>query len=193
MRRLVVVLVALGALLHAASGQAEEPPEQLGVFRHEVHAKVHARDSLECVACHQVGGGLDLDLPDEALDEAFLEPPPGACHHCHDRDVRSGGFAPTACETCHTEVQAPDTHGAGWMPQHGIDARYEGGACLDCHKQPFCVECHERKDRVRTTTHDPTWLSIHGIAVRAAPATCDGCHLQQDCVRCHQSAAGRAP
>jgi hypothetical protein len=173
----------LVALLSAAE------PEALSRFEHARHEKVLAREGLACSACHQVGGSLP-GASAETLDEVFMMPGAQACHSCHrpergDRRSR----APSRCQTCHAAAPAPTDHGAGWLSLHGQEARMGVQSCSDCHRDAFCVDCHENKESIRFEVHDRSWLSVHGIAARAQPAECSTCHVQAECVSCHSSGA----
>ena len=191
-RWLALCLVAAFAM--AADGldlDAAEVDAIFDRFDHAEHAKAFDKASLPCTGCHQVGATGDPRLSGEALDRALLRPPEGACHFCHNP---SGGVpfkgAPQRCDTCHENVPAPPSHGAGWMTAHGPEARLSPVACESCHRRDACIDCHERQTPVDFKVHDRSWLSVHGIAARTNPSECATCHLQTDCVTCH---AGGAP
>ena len=185
MTRSVLGLSACGILassfwlVGAESTVSEMGEVDLHRFDHGEHGKALEREGLACVACHAVGA--PAEAPD---DEQALKPPDAACHFCHvdsTRQVR----APSRCETCHADVGRPDSHGVGWLDEHGSASRL--GACSDCHRSGFCVDCHERRESVRYQVHDRTFLSVHGIEVRVDPSSCGTCHAESFCVSCHSS------
>ena len=190
---LLALFLGLGGATALARNDGAALSDLFDKFDHQRHTKALKREGLACPACHQVGGHVDGQLTDEALDQVFLTPPPGACHYCHNppADLRPSG--PSRCETCHETVEPPTGHGAGWIELHGADARLGAQTCRDCHRSEYCVECHQRKESVTFQVHDRAWLSVHGIAARTEPASCGSCHLQADCVACHSTADGRFP
>lgn len=178
---------ALAALLLATTALAGEDLDAIfDRFDHEDHAAVLRRQEVGCPTCHAIG----------RAEGTSLRPDPSVCHTCHAPG--QGGLgdgvglraAPDRCGGCHPTVRPPPTHVAGWLEQHGAEARYDGESCRTCHDRSSCVDCHDRRVNGAFAVHDPSWLRTHGIAVRAAPASCDGCHAQAECTTCHASVAG---
>ncbi len=187
---------ALG--LGVALGSAALAGEQEAIFErfdHAAHEKALVRAKVGCVACHQVGApaaGQDA----AQLAATWLGAPKAVCHECHAPGEGALGVgpgqrgAPRACGSCHAETPRPDTHVAGWVQHHGLDATASGATCRDCHERSDCVDCHDRRENSEHRVHDPTWLTVHGIEARANPGACDSCHVQAECTSCHQSGLG---
>jgi hypothetical protein len=190
-----LVLTVLGVAVTAA---ADAPGGQtladiFARFDHTRHAKPLEKAGLGCTACHQVGNRGDPRIPSWRLDEAFLLPPSGACHFCHNPPAGEAEVGPGRCALCHDTVLPPSSHGAGWREMHGDEVLVGALECEDCHRRAFCIDCHSRRQRLDYRVHDRTWIAVHGIAARADPTDCGTCHLQSDCVQCHTTAEGRLP
>ncbi|NOY27574.1 MAG: hypothetical protein GXP62_17050, partial [Oligoflexia bacterium] len=162
-------------------------------FQHRRHDKVFQEQDFSCIACHQVGGVADDRIGAKKLDQAYLAPPRMACHFCHNPSDGREPVGPGRCVTCHEDVDPPTSHGAGWLSQHGDEARMGVINCDNCHRSAACIECHDRREPIRFAVHDDAWLSIHAIAARANPVECSTCHQQNFCVACHSTANGRVP
>ena len=58
--------------------------------------------------------------------------------------------------------------------------------CANCHKEDFCVGCHDGRVRPRQV-HPNDFLNMHAIAARQNSPTCTSCHHEQSfCLGCHQ-------
>jgi len=201
MRRAPSLLVAVAAGLVLASARADDPSGVLSDearsifarFDHRMHDRPLRREGLGCTACHQVGGTGDARLSADKLDAAYLPPPEGACHYCHNPPENERDIGPGRCTLCHDEVEPPRSHGAGWLQLHGEETLVGALQCEDCHRQAFCIDCHNRKQPIFFQVHERSWTTVHGIAARTDPTLCGTCHLQADCVRCHASGHGRLP
>jgi hypothetical protein len=187
----LLVVIAAGSLgvdlgsAPWADVSAEELQSIYHRFEHARHARALAREDLGCTACHVVGGVIPPKASYEKADKAYLTPPEGACHYCHNPPGGGRSHGPRNCYLCHDAEMRPASHGAAWLSEHGVEARLEGDACYDCHRRSFCVDCHARKDTSRYRVHNRNWLSIHGIAAETDPAGCGTCHLQAECLACH--------
>lgn len=196
---LVLLLGALASGLLFSSAYASDDSEELAQifsrFVHSQHERALARSDRSCVTCHLVGDKGEPGMTQEQL-AAYLVPPKAVCHQCHapgQGDLGAGiGMteAPHRCITCHNEVRVPNTHDAGWLAMHGVEAEAGSATCRDCHERSTCAECHDRRENTAYNIHDPTWLSVHGIAARATPGDCDSCHAKSECTTCHASASG---
>ena len=62
-------------------------------------------------------------------------------------------------------------------------------ACQNCHRDSFCVNCHQNRDSILTVVHDRNYLSYHSIDARANPIECGNCHREDFCSQCHARAA----
>ncbi len=192
-RTLLLVALFLGLGARVPRITPEERVRILDRFDHREHGDALDDAGLSCPACHQVGGAAGGTLAPEARDEAFLSPPPTACHACHVPADGKRGHAPGACGTCHATDIRPADHHDRWAAEHGSEARLQGRACETCHGRSECVDCHERRDTTRYRVHDRNWLSVHGIAVQADPAACGTCHLRSECTSCHATGRGKRP
>jgi hypothetical protein len=195
MKRSLPLLAVL--LLAGVSAAGSTGPSELeaifGLFDHGMHKRVLKREGIGCTACHQVGGRADERVAPRSVDEGFLPAPPAACHYCHSPPAGRRELGPGRCALCHADVQAPSSHGAGWIERHGDDMRVGALQCEDCHRTAFCVDCHNRKERISLTVHDRTWITVHGIASRTDPTSCGTCHLQAECLDCHRGDTWGAP
>lgn len=181
-------------LLAITCALAAEPAELLQIyakFSHVEHRDSFERRGLTCVSCHQVGTFGPESWGSEALSRAFIASPEGACHGCHAPAV-GRAYGPRGCPLCHEALAPAASHDTSFLERHGAEARLGVRSCRDCHAGGWCVDCHERKERVNTLVHERTWMGIHGIAARVDPASCDTCHLAVECERCHTS-GGRTP
>lgn len=187
---LAMPLLLLGTDLAPAPSagvRPEDVPTILARFSHDRHQRVLRKEGLGCPACHQVGGMAAPGTPPDRQALLFLEAPPRACHYCHNPSGDRKARGPRTCATCHDQALKPVSHGAGFLLDHGADARLEGRACYSCHRRQVCVDCHERSDPTRYRAHERTWIAVHGLAVQADPTSCSGCHVQSSCVQCHSS------
>lgn len=183
-------------LLLTTGALAGEKEEIFARFDHKEHGPTFQRIKLTCLACHQVGGTGAADAAADDLDKAYLPPPRASCHECHAPGEGGLGdgepfpHAPKRCDTCHTNVRPPETHGPGWREFHGVDATMSTATCRDCHERAWCADCHDRRDDATHRVHDNTWLTVHGIVARSQASSCDSCHIQAECTSCHASSAG---
>lgn len=176
-----------------ASMEAESTDAIFEHFDHDMHDQVFEREGLGCTACHQVGSLTIEGAPSRTMDEAFLPPPGQACHYCHNPPEGEREIGPGRCALCHSVVEPPAAHGAGWIDLHGRETRVGALECNDCHRQTFCIDCHNRREALTWQVHDRTWISLHGIAARTDPGSCGTCHVQAECTGCHSRPGGRLP
>ncbi|MFZ5480893.1 MAG: cytochrome c3 family protein [Myxococcota bacterium] len=190
--RLAALLLLLAPLAALAGDEAAAIFER---FDHREHEPALRKAQVGCSDCHGLGVVYPAGEAVKAGDRP-LTPPEASCHACHapgEGDLgRGGGMAPATrwCQTCHAEVEQPETHAPGWSAQHGRDALVSAASCRDCHARAECADCHDRRENARARVHEPAWLTLHGIATRAGPAGCDSCHAEAECTTCHASAAG---
>jgi hypothetical protein len=101
------------------------------------------------------------------------------------------------CNDCHKSEGIAPTHGADWLHQHRVYAKDGEKNCAACHKQQFCLDCHQgggisaklstknyRSDYV-PKDHRSDWLMIHPIKAKGDPQYCYRCHAKQYCSQCH--------
>jgi hypothetical protein len=136
------------------------------IIPHQAHVVVL---KLQCVRCHAY-------LVHEDSPEGKHTPPMAACLKCHD-----GVQAKSACVTCHTAKDAPDSHkAADWLVVHA--QRQQSVDCAACHgwTKNWCADCHSR----RPPSHVADWRTTHPAAVKAH-RDCEVCHTAAFCVKCH--------
>ena len=185
----ILAIAALGAVavLGTAVGGSKGDVHVLDPFpfSHHEHAGVFRDAGLSCVACHPVG----LDLPEGVSDAEPLPAPVATCHACHLQEVAGAKAAPRACETCHPAMLElmPESHGYGWLDDHGDEARTLGATCSDCHEASTCVECHEDRGAGARSPHGPGFQAVHGIEAATDPGSCTSCHAASTCTSCHTS------
>jgi Cytochrome c7 and related cytochrome c len=165
-------------------------------FSHELHL----RHNIGCQQCHGNVQNIELATRDQL-------PRMRGCFHCHQMPVSSRGKARGACPTCHLtrpgggirtrfasgELTPPHwlgnaAHGPDWITRHKLVAGIDSSLCANCHKENYCVGCHDGRVRPRQV-HPNDWLSMHPIAAREDNPHCQSCHREQSfCISCHQRA-----
>ena len=134
---------------------------------HDLMATHIDEHGTQCLSCHDGTTRLaefEHNVQAFNLTGAHTETD---CKQCHVDPELQYGEAPTACVTCHTEEERPDSH-----PQFGTD----------------CQRCHS------TTAFAPARLTQHTFDLYHALPTeseieCQGCHkltyAAVDCTGCH--------
>ena len=169
--------------IDGAHGTAASPADGGGIARS--CATCHARDY--CLNCH-------VDAPEQSTIQAL------------GTDPRSLAIPAT--------FVAPVTHeNTEFLFRHGGDSWGTPSACLTCHTQESCIECHIATqqvastihraapdrgvgaivERVRPASHDSWFRSLHGDEAASSSATCAGCHARQDCLDCHRPDPASGP
>jgi len=82
----------------------------------------------------------------------------------------------------------PNNHQVAWLRVHGATASADPVACQSCHRDAFCINCHQNRDSILTFVHDRNYLSFHGVDARANPIQCGSCHREDFCLNCHAKA-----
>jgi hypothetical protein len=107
------------------------------------------------------------------------------------------GAKPDDCRDCHVGSGVPENHGAFFMTGHMELARKASSNCADCHRQSFCLDCHNggnletkqkslsRRGEYMPKTHRSDWISIHPIKAGDNPSNCYRCHETSFCSECH--------
>jgi hypothetical protein len=168
------------------------------VFNH----KKHADRNINCQKCH----GDVQELEQATRDQM---PRMRGCFGCHQRpDSASQGEAKSACDNCHIKSQAGEggrlktvfasgtmkpprwlhnaAHQADFIERHKMVAANDSQFCSNCHKEDFCVGCHDGRVRPRSI-HPNDYISMHAIEARQATQKCTSCHREQSfCLQCHQ-------
>lgn len=175
-----------------------EIPRPNLVFDHQKHA---ARN-IRCQQCHGDVEELELATRDQL-------PRMRGCFGCHQRsDAASQGQARSACSTCHVKggsaeggrirtafasgVMSPPgwlhdaEHAPDFVQRHKYVAANDSQFCASCHKEDFCVACHDGRVRPRSI-HPSDYLNMHATEARLATQKCTSCHREQSfCLTCHQ-------
>ncbi len=161
---------------------------------------VHIARNIGCQQCHGEVENVELATRDQL-------PRMRGCFHCHQMPVPAQGEARGACTTCHLtgkdgllrtrfpsgRLQPPTWlanagHGPDWIERHRKVAAADSGMCATCHRQDYCVACHDGRVRPRSV-HPNDWIAMHPVAAREGTPRCTSCHREQSfCITCHQRA-----
>ena len=77
-------------------------------------------------------------------------------------------------------------HDADFINRHKLVAAADSQFCANCHKEDFCVACHDGRVRPRSI-HPNDYLGMHATEARLAMQRCTSCHREQSfCLGCHQ-------
>ena len=107
-----------------------------------------------------------------------------ACHGNGATDHFEVGINP--CETCHYDP-APG-HTPDFMTQHATAAAAELPNCTQCHRETFCVDCHDGPTNPGTQYHPANFVTRHSAESWAAPMECAECHSREVfCRDCHSN------
>jgi hypothetical protein len=170
--------------LYAWSSDASRTAE----VPHPAHMRV-AVETRECVSCHK------WVAHEEAYQEKHKTMPfSGVCvsFGCH-----VGTAKRDECGYCHHAL-APDQ--TAWKTDHPKAVRSIGpNACMQCHKDSQCAECHTTGKATDLPSSVPTlgvtveaqhvkasWVSQHGTVALKDPTVCTSCHISNgECLDCH--------
>lgn len=167
------------------------------VFNH----KKHAARNINCQQCHGDVQELELATRDQL-------PRMRGCFNCHQRPESAQGDAKSACETCHVKGGAKEggrlktvfatgtmqpprwmhnaQHTPDFIQRHKYVAANDSQFCSNCHKEDFCVGCHDGRVRPRSI-HPNDYIAMHPVEARLATQKCTSCHREQSfCLQCHQ-------
>lgn len=168
------------------------------VFSHQKHA---ARN-INCQQCHGDVEELELATRDQL-------PRMRGCFGCHQASSAAAqGDAKSACETCHLKAGSSEggkiktvfasgvmnpprwmhnaQHAPDFLQRHKMVAANDSQFCANCHKEDFCVGCHDGRVRPRNI-HPADYLNLHPVEARLATQNCTSCHREQSfCLGCHQ-------
>jgi hypothetical protein len=178
------------------------------VFNH----KVHVSRNIACQHCHGEIQELELATRDQMPrmagcfrchqmpDAASRGKATSACETCHVRAEPgtkvmgnpangTGGRIQTLFASgmlkpprwLHQAGHTPD-----WIERHKMVAANDSQFCANCHKEDYCVGCHDGRIRPRSV-HPNDYISMHPIEARQATQRCTSCHREQSfCLTCHQ-------
>ncbi len=99
------------------------------------------------------------------------------------------------CSDCHTDWRASLNHTANFDTRHRFYASQRRQACLLCHRESYCADCHAHKEEIKPSDkykdspdlampHRGDYLTQHKIDGRINPASCFPCHGRQNNERC---------
>ena len=192
---------------------------------HEKCGECHeVADKAECKKCHHgAREGIAFTRIDRALNfshEAHAGKRVKACATCHPKDQKGGAVIPghktcnTAdchakqhdklqCQQCHQDLSRFGkrpidrlSHGPGFARNHGVQAKQNVKACVQCHDQTYCADCHAPTSLAKASVRFPEhvgarfihrgdYLTRHAVEARSDPASCRKCHGQRSCRSCH--------
>lgn len=101
------------------------------------------------------------------------------------------------CNSCHKANGVAPNHGADFTRNHRVLASKAGNNCQQCHKQSFCLDCHQgggSGDNLqqgnagrdyKPLDHSGNFLERHGRLSKNNPQYCNRCHDQSYCNDCH--------
>ena len=108
----------------------------------------------------------------------------------------------TLCSECHSGAIGAMNHQAtDFYKKHGLYSGSTSQACIVCHQESFCSDCHSHKEGIkpseklleyspeRNLPHRGDYLSQHRIDGRVNPVSCAKCHGRQNnerCASCHK-------
>ncbi len=99
------------------------------------------------------------------------------------------------CSDCHTDWRASLNHTANVDMRHRFYASQRRQACLLCHRESYCADCHAHKEEIKPSDkykdspdlampHRGDYITQHKIDGRLNPASCFPCHGRQNNERC---------
>jgi len=212
-----IIVAILGGLMLAAGVAACARilgfhSSSRGPFDH----RVHVREGIVCVQCHegieQAGETGPLHLPDQANCLSCHKKPHNTkrCLNCHGSPYTTQDLTqmrdhlrfahkrhlarmPGECVRCHADVARP-----------GALLRPRMGTCLSCHEHDKdfttreCDRCHinlptEMQPPSTHMIHDEGWMKDHGSFAASTQDLCATCHTQRFCSQCHGSKVPALP
>lgn len=157
------------------------------VFAHAAHLG----RAYPCETCHPRFGHT-MKGPDR--------PDMQSCYRCHGMQHQGNGqIAAAACSKCHPPGfdLEPANHTSKFIAgEHSSRASNEPAYCAMCHKNQFCVECHQGRSksanapraRVVPASHRKgKWRATHGGLFLAKKGDCGACHDDASCRLCHKT------
>jgi len=140
-------------------------------FNHSNHLKRGAK----CENCH-----TDIAYKDNV--ESTHLPKMKNCQTCHEVPDDSD-----KCYKCHNNEEdlRPVTHNSLWLNNHGIYKETASQDCDVCHKEQFCINCHEGENLLGES-HPPEFILTHSISFMSRESDCYSCHQGNEfCITCH--------
>ncbi|PIR17736.1 MAG: hypothetical protein COV46_02850 [Deltaproteobacteria bacterium CG11_big_fil_rev_8_21_14_0_20_49_13] len=107
------------------------------------------------------------------------------CHKCHNAKEPIMP-ATDPCTMCHDKYRVkPANHKVNWRLEHKTPAQANSQECRACHKERFCIKCHEERNYIMLDMHKRNYKYFHSIDARLDPKKCDRCHTVSYCTSCH--------
>lgn len=107
------------------------------------------------------------------------------CHKCHNAKEPIMP-ATSTCGMCHDKYKVkPSNHKVNWILEHKTPAQANSQECKACHKDRFCIKCHEERNYILLNMHKRNYTYFHSIDARLDPKKCDRCHTVSYCTSCH--------
>lgn len=160
-----------GQAVQRIAWQGYRSPGDRGLkFTHERHPEIG------CQSCHGIPGSEGPMAVQAVRAETCLP-----CHGNGATEHLAVGENP--CEYCHTDP-APG-HTPDFKTQHGTAA---AGLldCSSCHKETFCLDCHDGPVNPTFQYHPANFVMRHGAESWASPVECAECHSREAfCRDCH--------
>lgn len=107
------------------------------------------------------------------------------------------GMQLSECADCHKGEGVVPNHGADFAREHRVLASKAGNNCQQCHKQSFCLDCHQgggSGDNLKQGNfgrdykpldHSGNFIERHGRLSKGNQQSCVRCHSQSYCNDCH--------
>jgi hypothetical protein len=144
-----------------------------------------------CFGCHQLDDAASRGLAkSDCITCHIQEGATGTMQQLPEHVANNGGGRMRTMFASGT-LQPPRwlhnaAHSADFMERHKMIAANDSQFCSNCHKEDFCVACHDGRVRPRNV-HPNDWISMHPIEARQATEKCTSCHREQSfCLTCHQ-------
>ena len=177
------------------------------VFNHQKHVS----RNIGCGQCHGAVEELELATRDQLPrmpgcfkchqmpDSAARGTAKSECTTCHlratpkENGIAAGPLDSSGIRTLFASgvLKPPrwlhnSAHTADWIERHKMAAGADSTFCANCHKEDFCVACHDGRTRPRSI-HPNDYINMHPIDARQEATKCQSCHREQSfCIGCHQ-------
>jgi len=165
-----------GAVEQVELATRDQLPRMRGCFTCHQMSDAAARGDAksDCTTCHVVSNPLNPSAPARNAS-VRADNPAGRM-----RTVFGSGVLEPP-RWLHNAAHTPD-----FIERHKYVAGNDSQFCANCHKEDFCVGCHDGRVRPKSI-HPNDYISMHPIEARQATQRCTSCHNEQSfCLGCHQ-------
>ena len=189
MRKLAVLVVFVLSGCAYPTVSVKKDLSATARFSHRAHKKFIEENG--CIPCHKMNVEMSIQEIEEAERglKKIVMPSKVTCHYCHNNPEENPvPSAPTDCRICHYNLKEimPKDHTTGdWMRIHKSVYSVNSKKCYECHRERFCVDCHQRRDPISFRFHPRNYEYIHSFEAVSNPARCGRCHAQGFCFNCH--------